>query len=533
MGPGTRLGRYEIITHIASGGMASVYLARMTAAAGFQRLVAVKRMHGHIAGDENFVAMFMDEARLAARIRHPNVVPTLDLENGEDGLYLAMEFVRGDSLLGLLRAAAKRSERLPPSIGLRIIIDALHGLDAAHELKDDLGEPLNLVHRDVSPHNILVGDDGVARITDFGVARAEERVTHTREGQIKGKLAYMAPEMTAGEGFDRRADVFSTAIVLWECLTGRRLFKGGSDVEVLRSLIDAPIPHVRDVAPEYPRSLDAVVAKALERDPKNRYATAGELADALESAGASLGIAGPRAVATCVKDLAGEQIERMNATVRAWTEGEAQRAPFVAIAGGAIPLVSHEAKENPDTAIRPTATVEAPALPPAHAPMLAGPLVMEPQRPANRALVLALVAAALVVLGAVLASLTLLLVDKPAPAVTSPATTTTTARPEAAATDAPASPSTARDDTPTFAATALPKLGSRPNKPVIAATTATSAARPAETSQPAPPMAQASTATSATAATTPAQPAPTTTTPVATASARPAPSASSFNPTAM
>lgn len=314
--PGTRFGRYEVITEIASGGMATVYLGRALGAAGFQRLVAIKVLHPHVAHDDDFVSMFMDEARLAARIRHPNVVPTLDLENGTDGLFLVMEFVEGDSLLGLLRSAHRAQTRIPVPVVLRIVLDVLQGLHAAHELTGDRGEPLRLVHRDVSPHNILVGVDGIARITDFGIARAEERLGVTREGQVKGKLAYMAPEQTTGKPVDRRADLFSTGVVLWECLTGRRLFHGQTDGEVLHNLLDKPIPRLREVVPELPSELDTVCAKALSRDPDERFQTAAQFADALEEAGGAVGIGSARAVAKYVREVSGEKIDALSRQVR-------------------------------------------------------------------------------------------------------------------------------------------------------------------------------------------------------------------------
>ncbi len=315
--PGTRFGRYEVITEIASGGMATVFLGRALGAAGFQRLVAIKCLHPHVAKDDDFVGMFMDEARLAARIRHPNVVPTLDLENGDDGLFLVMEYVDGEGLLGLLRGVFKDRKRVPVPIALRIVLDVCAGLHAAHELTGQSGEPLRLVHRDVSPHNILVGVDGIARITDFGIARAEERLSVTRDGQIKGKIAYMAPEQTSGTPVDRRADLWSLGVVLWECLAGRRLFFGQNDGEVLRNLLVHPIPRLKELVPEIPEALDIAVMRCLARDPDERYATAGHMADALEEAGGSVGIASARAVGMFVKEFAGQRIEALHAAARA------------------------------------------------------------------------------------------------------------------------------------------------------------------------------------------------------------------------
>ena len=353
IGPGTRLGRYEIITHLASGGMATVYLGRVIGVAGFQRLVAIKSLHPHIAADQQFVTMFLDEARLAARIRHPNVVPTLDLERGAEGLYLVMEYVEGDSLLGLLRATVKHNKPIPAGIVLRIMLDVLHGLEAAHEQTGDHGEALNLVHRDVSPHNIMVGVDGVTRLTDFGIARAEERIGNTRDGQLKGKLSYMAPEQTTSEPVDRRVDIFTAGIVLWECLASKRLFRGTTDAEVLRNLLDSPIPRLREVSPGYPQALDDVVARALRRNPDERFDTAAEFAEALEEAVEGLGIASPKAVGAYVRAFVGETVEDVQGRVRAWMENPRSSlvppAPVLATDDSKVRAIPARYPSSPDT----------------------------------------------------------------------------------------------------------------------------------------------------------------------------------------
>lgn len=307
-----RLGRYELLGEIASGGMATVFLGRATGSKGFARLVAIKRLHPHLEGEEDFVSMFLDEARLAARIRHPNCVPTLDVED-QDGLYLVMEYVEGDRLLGLLKHAARRGERVPIGIVLRTSVEACAGLHAAHELTDDDGSALNLVHRDISPQNILVGIDGVTKITDFGIAKAESRLTQTRDGQLKGKIAYMAPEQTrrASHQIDRRVDIFAMGIIVWEMLTGRRLFRGESDVEILNALVNEPIPSIRSFVPEVPDELEAVVMKALEREPEDRYSTCAEFGEALEQVSHSVGgLAPTRVVAQYVQQVAGPKLEQ-------------------------------------------------------------------------------------------------------------------------------------------------------------------------------------------------------------------------------
>ncbi len=281
---GGQLGRYELHGAIARGGMATVYVARMSGAAGFTRTVAVKRLHPHLAADPTFTAMFVDEARLAARIRHPNVVDTLDVvaEGGE--LFLVMAFVLGETLSKMVRAATTQGLRLPASVVSNIVIGALEGLHAAHEARSEQGEPLGIVHRDVSPQNILVGVDGVARVIDFGVAKSAGRLQETEGGELKGKLAYMAPEQLTRRAVDRRCDVFAMGVVLWEALTSRRLFAGDDAASTLYSVVNDPIPPPSTVCPDVAPALDSVVLGALQRDPSMRFQTAREMALALEAA---------------------------------------------------------------------------------------------------------------------------------------------------------------------------------------------------------------------------------------------------------
>jgi serine/threonine protein kinase len=219
-----RLGRYELLGELASGGMATVYLGRARGIGGFERLVAVKCCHAHLREDADFVSMFLDEARLAAKIHHPNVVPTLDVGDAEE-LYLVMEYCEGDRLATLVNRAASRDGFMPVDVVLRIMVDVLQGLHAAHELTDTSGRPLQIVHRDVTPQNILVGVDGVSRLVDFGVAKAEARANTTKDGALKGKIAYMAPEQIGEHEVSRQSDVFSAGVVLWEALASKRLFR--------------------------------------------------------------------------------------------------------------------------------------------------------------------------------------------------------------------------------------------------------------------------------------------------------------------
>jgi eukaryotic-like serine/threonine-protein kinase len=279
------LGRYALHDEVASGGMASVHLGRLLGPVGFARTVAIKRLHPQFAKDPAFVAMFLDEARLASRIRHPNVVPTLDVVNLEDELFLVMEYVHGDSLARLQRFARARNEQIPIEVAVGVISHALHGLHAAHEAKSERGTHLEIVHRDVSPQNILVGTDGVGRVLDFGIAKATSRLQVTVEGQLKGKLAYMAPEQLEHHDVDRRVDVWAAAVVLWELLVGRRLFTGDHPARLMKSVLTHEVVRPSDIEGDIPRELDEVVMRGLSRDPDGRWSTAEDMAIALEATG--------------------------------------------------------------------------------------------------------------------------------------------------------------------------------------------------------------------------------------------------------
>ena len=280
------VGRYALHGVMAAGGMAVVHFGKQLGALGFSRPVAIKRVLPQLARDPAVRDMFIDEARLASRVRHPNVVPTLDVVPHGDELLLVMEYVHGESLQVLLRAARARGERVPLRIALAIASAILHGLHAAHEATSEAGEPLGIVHRDVSPQNVMVGVDGVPRVLDFGIARAAVRIESTAEGIVKGKLAYMAPEQLAGGVLDRRADIYSASIVLWEMLTGRRLFvKEDGGTVMVDKLLQGTVEPPSRVAPGTPRLLDAIVLHGLARSPEQRFATAREMALSLERVG--------------------------------------------------------------------------------------------------------------------------------------------------------------------------------------------------------------------------------------------------------
>jgi len=293
-GPPRRMGRYELLFRIASGGMAEVYAARVVGEAGFEKLVAVKRMLPTLAEDEEFVAMFLDEARVAANISNAHVVQTLDLGRDSTGaLYIVMDLVVGVTLSRIFKEAAKVRRAVPVGMAVELLAQAASGLHAAHEATTPVGEPLHIVHRDVSPQNILVGVDGRARITDFGVARAVARATQTQAGRIKGKFAYCSPEQLRGESVDRRADVFALGVVTWETFAGQRLFVADHPLAIMERVQNMPILPVSQVRGRVPEAISAVIGRALERDPDARFPTTGEFGTALRQAAREAGIETP------------------------------------------------------------------------------------------------------------------------------------------------------------------------------------------------------------------------------------------------
>jgi serine/threonine-protein kinase len=298
--------------------MATVHFGRLLGAAGFSRTVAIKRLHPQFARDPEFVAMLVDEARIAARIRHPHVVPTLDVVAAEGELFLVMDYVPGESLARLRRAAP--AGLIPLRVASAIFCGALHGLHAAHEATDEQGQPLGIVHRDMSPQNILVGEDGVARVLDFGVALAAGRSQLTGDGKIKGKLGYFAPEQLGGQ-VTRQSDLFAVAVALWEALTGRRLFVGDDPGRVIAKILHGEIVAPTQIAPDLPKRVDEVVMRGLERDPLRRYATAHEMATDLENC---LELASTRQVSEWVDSVAHAPLSHRRAVLAAIESSSAQ-----------------------------------------------------------------------------------------------------------------------------------------------------------------------------------------------------------------
>lgn len=323
--PGTSLGRYELLLPVGVGGMACVWAARLSGYRGFSKLVAIKTVLPHFAGHRDFENMLLDEARIAADAHHPNVCNLFDVGEENGILYLVLEWVEGDSLLQVLRAARPTG---PPAIGYRvaarIVADACAGLHAAHELVDDQGIPLGVVHRDVSPHNLLVSIDGTTKIADFGVAKAQGQLHQaTRAGEIRGKLAYMAPEQMSGSGLDRRADVFAMGGVLYHATTGQPPFRGDSDARLIRAVLDGEYEPPERIAADYPSELAAIVTRALAADPNRRFQNAEQLQGSLEGWLSASGQATTASeVGAVVRQRIGARLERRRREIRSALEAD-------------------------------------------------------------------------------------------------------------------------------------------------------------------------------------------------------------------
>ncbi|HEX4622164.1 MAG TPA: protein kinase, partial [Myxococcaceae bacterium] len=298
--------KYQILRRLAVGGMGEVFLARQVGVQGFERLVILKSLLPDLAADPNFVQSFLDEARVAATLNHPNVVSIFEVGLWEGAYFIAMEYIDGSNLGDLRRTTQPKG--VPVHVATRVIRDAAFGLDHAHHAVDVRGQPLSIVHRDVSPQNIMVRRDGVTKVVDFGIAHASGRSSRTRTGAVKGKLSYMSPEQLLGKEVDARADQFALGIVLWELLANRRLFKADGDLEVMQQVLKAEIPPPSSVAPGLPPGLDEVVMKMLSREPHRRFPQLGDVGAELDAVVdvSSPRLTGERRIADFLKTLPAE-----------------------------------------------------------------------------------------------------------------------------------------------------------------------------------------------------------------------------------
>jgi tRNA A-37 threonylcarbamoyl transferase component Bud32 len=371
----SRLGPYQIVCELASGGMASVYLALYRSVEGFEKLCAVKRIHPHLANERPFTEMFADEARIAARISHPFVCSVFSFGRSRQSHYIAMEFLRGEPL----SAIARRVMRTPelgddpryPALAARLVANFAEGLHAAHTLRDDLGQPLEIVHRDVTPQNLFVLYDGTVRVTDFGIAHARRRLHQTQGQKVKGKLSYVAPEQLSDGPIDNRVDIWGLGVTLWELLSGRRLFLGSSEGETVSAVLSRAVPPPSAYRASVPVELDRIVLRALERDVTKRYGTARDLARDLER---FLAAGGDQVPAMDVAEWMASVFPRGAERIQALTELAARvsaetadetvvRVPSVAPAAGgpaasyvfmaASPFGQRHASSSPPTAVYP------------------------------------------------------------------------------------------------------------------------------------------------------------------------------------
>src|ERR1043165_346163 len=279
----SRLGKYELVMPLAAGGMARIYIGRSTGIGAFERDVVLKMITPERANDQTTINMFLDEARLAASLNHQNVAKVFEVGEDQGVHYLAMEYVHGQDLRAVLAKAGSGGTRIPLELALTVVAGAAAGLHHAHERRGPDGVPLGIVHRDVSPSNIMIGYDGAVKLLDFGIAKATSRSVETQSGIIKGKFAYMAPEQCRGRDVDRRSDVFSLGIILYEISTQHRCFRADSDFDTMHRIVTGDIVRPTRLVQGYPQALEAIVMKALSVDPAQRYQTAGLLLEAVES----------------------------------------------------------------------------------------------------------------------------------------------------------------------------------------------------------------------------------------------------------
>jgi serine/threonine-protein kinase len=354
-------GRYELIHRLGHGGMASVYLGRAIGTAGFERLVAVKVIHPHLANESEFVEMFLDEARIAAKIHHPNVCETLDLGEDDGLFFMVMEYVEGEPLSTLSRQLRKEKEQLSVTAALQIAADACRGLAAAHALQNRDGTSLGLVHRDVSPHNLLVTMDGRVKVVDFGIMKAAGKRSNTLTGQLRGKLTYMSPEQARGEPVDRRSDIYAMGVILWELLAGARFYRGETDSEVLAQVSLGRRQNIADFRDDVPAPVVDILDKALAEACKDRFSTADDMLKELRGAMRQLLVAeddDPREVLSEVMErfFAG-RVRYIQAAVRGQDERDGSAARMRAANDSKTSVISGRALTPSSVALGRTGTL--------------------------------------------------------------------------------------------------------------------------------------------------------------------------------
>jgi tRNA A-37 threonylcarbamoyl transferase component Bud32 len=303
-----KVGRYRLLQLIATGGMGEVFLARSEGPAGFSKTVVIKRILRHLAAEEQFVEMFLNEARVAADLAHPNIVQIFELGEDAGAYFIAMEYIHGRSLRAVKQKLLEKRQLFSPVLAARLCSQALQGLHYAHTLTDAAGQPLNVVHRDISPDNLLVGFNGQVKVVDFGIAKAANAITTTRTGTVKGKYAYMAPEQLTGGAIDGRTDVYATGVLLYELLTGARPYTAATEPALIHVILSTRPAPPRERNPALPEAVNELILHALEKDPRDRFASAEEMSLALEDIVAGSGHSlTPAQVGAFLKDLFGAE----------------------------------------------------------------------------------------------------------------------------------------------------------------------------------------------------------------------------------
>jgi serine/threonine-protein kinase len=318
-----QLGKFQLLKKIASGGMAEIHLAKQRGMEGFEKLVVIKTILSHLSSNEEFVQMFLHEARVAARLSHPNIVQIFDLGKVGSTYFIAMEYIQGENLRAITKAARKNKITIPLAHIVQIISRACEGLHYAHTKKDASGEPLNIVHRDISPQNILVSYEGMVKLVDFGIAKAATQYQETRSGVLKGKYSYMSPEQCQAKPLDGRSDIFSMGIVLWELATGKRLFKQSSELMILKNITEGEIPPPCKINKNVPAELEAIILKALEQHPEHRFQTARNMHISLEEFMRNEGLnSGSIKLGSFMTNLFKDKLENLRKIERAQAAGE-------------------------------------------------------------------------------------------------------------------------------------------------------------------------------------------------------------------
>jgi serine/threonine-protein kinase len=341
------LGKYTILAALGEGGMAQVFLASAHGPAGFNKLFVIKLLRSRVQRDDLAHDMFMAEARLAARLNHPNVVQTIEVSSDDDDYYMTMEYLEGQSLAAILQRVRKLNGAFPLNLHLRVLVDMLAGLDYAHRLEDFDGRPLRIVHRDVSPQNVIVTYGGHVKVLDFGIAKAADNSVQTETGVMKGKVAYMSPEQVCSTEIDCRADVYSVGVMLWEALAGRKMRRGMTEINILNAIINEEVPSPRTVVSTVDPELERIALKALARDPKDRYASAAEMQHDLDRALERLGPrVQPRELGALVAEMFASERSAIRKVVEMQMTSPSANVPSIALGktgevpGGATPSSS-------------------------------------------------------------------------------------------------------------------------------------------------------------------------------------------------